>query len=197
MIGRWEVKENISSSNWHSYLSQSPWNEEPTYKRKRVGKEILQRAWVHIYSTDYSPEPHITCDSGSGGLNVEAHFFSPRWTRFTISMIHQGSKKPASLVIHGGQNVKRNGPKAIHQAQAPKRSTKPSPSTPNSSLLHKKGLKWIRKREGKWLSHKHHFSLLSWCGARGTEGETFPRKNQISKATKIMTKCWFSSLTNR
>jgi hypothetical protein len=49
------------------HLPQPPQNEEPTYKGKRVGKEILRRAWVHICSTDYSPEPHITCDSGSGG----------------------------------------------------------------------------------------------------------------------------------
>ena len=41
-----------------------------------------------------------------------------------------GVQKPASPVIHGGQNMKRNGPKAIHQAQAPKRLTKAQPIYP-------------------------------------------------------------------
>ena len=35
--------------------------------KEKSGKEILQRAWVHIHPTEYSPKPHITCNLGSGG----------------------------------------------------------------------------------------------------------------------------------
>jgi hypothetical protein len=44
--------------------------------------------------------------------------------------------------------MKRNGLKAIHQVQAPKKLTEAQPIySPNSSLPHKKNLEIIRKKE--------------------------------------------------
>ena len=63
--------EGYQFSNWHSYLPQLPRKKEPIYKKKKKkekGKEILWRAWVHIFSwTTYSPKPHTTWGLGSGG----------------------------------------------------------------------------------------------------------------------------------
>ena len=93
---------------------------------------------------------------------VEAHFFSPRWATSNISVIHQGSKKPASPVIHGKQNMKGNGPKAIHQAQAPKSLTESQTIySSNSSPAHspfklksaaQRNSEIIWKWEGEWPS---------------------------------------------
>ena len=49
-----------------------------------------------------------------------------------------GVQNPASPVIHGRRNMKRNGLKAIHQAQTPNQLTKAQPiHSSNSSLPHK------------------------------------------------------------
>jgi hypothetical protein len=75
--------------------------------------------------------------------------------------------------------------KAIHRAQIPGQLIKAQPiyslngspahCFPNLSLPHK-GEFWNNlKKRGKNGSQAP-FSLLSWHGAQGTEGETFPRQ---------------------
>ena len=173
MLGRGEVKENINSSNWHSHLSQLPWNEKPTYKRKEWEKKYYN---VHgcIYIPQNTHLNHTSCVIRARGAKCRGPFFQSTVDRVQHLSDLLGVQSPTSPVIHGRQNMKRNGPKAIHQAQAPKKLTEAQPiCSPNSSLPHKKNLEIIRKRGGKWLSHKHHFSLISWHGARGTEGRHF------------------------
>jgi hypothetical protein len=53
-----------------------------------------------------------------------------------------GAQSPTTPVIHGRQDMNKNGPKAIHRAQSPKEEGEAQPTwSSNSGLPHKRILK--------------------------------------------------------
>jgi hypothetical protein len=155
-------------------------------RNPRIKEKEWEKKYYNVHGCIYIPwnthPNHTSRVIRAREAKCRGPFFQSTVDRIQHLSDLPGVQSPTSLVIHGRQNMKRNGPKAIHQVQAPKRLTKAQPIySPNSSLPHKKDPEIIRKREGKWLSHKHHFSLLSWHGARGTEGRHFQGKIRFPK----------------
>ena len=104
--------EVISFSNWHPYLPQPHEIRNPRTKKWGEGKEILWRAWVHIFPWILTQTTYHVW-SGFGGLNVEARFFF-FFFRSTADEVQNPrnlpkAQSPSGPMVHGSKNIKRNG----------------------------------------------------------------------------------------
>ena len=106
-----------------------------------------------------------------------------------------GVQSPTTLVIHGRRNMRKNGLKAIHRAQSPKRKRKPSLPIHQIPVCRTKE-SWNNLKMRGRMAFKYHFSLFTGRGARGTEGRHFRGRITFPKFDHY-TKSWSSSLTIR
>ena len=97
----------------------------PRTKEKRGKRNTITCMGAYILLNTHPN--HTSRAIWARGAKCRGPFFRSTADRVQHLSNLPGIQGPSSPVVHGSQDMKRNGPKAIHQVQAPKKLTKAQP----------------------------------------------------------------------